>query len=406
METNLIRFLKGYVKVRVTGSEFERLINLLVERRIPVWNIRRTGVERGEFHIHLQGYFRLKPFLKQTSCRIRTTERRGFPFVLAEIGKRKWFAAGAVAFVIGLYMLSQVVWEVRVEGNERIPEERILAEAARTGLHPLQWKWRLASPGLLADELSRALPDAAWVGVEMTGGKALVRIVEAVLPEKRVPQSPRHIVAAADGVITRIIANRGVPVVDVHTRVKRGDILISGILGDESRKEVVVAEGEVRGLVWYEYTVRTPLIDRYDAMTGATQSKLYAVLGNRALQLTGYRDKPFEREEVAVERSQLALGPWKLPIGWMTATHRETTPIERSKSIEEAREEGMAAARAEVAAAAGSDAVIKGEKVLHERTDNGKLILHVLFEAEVNLAAERAILAEELQPPAQDGTRP
>ncbi|HZG55863.1 sporulation protein YqfD [Paenibacillus sp.] len=399
MNSQLIRYLRGYVKLAVVGPAFERLINRLVEKGVPAWDIRRIGDGRGEFLVALPDYFRLKPLLRETSCRMRTTGRYGFPFFLDKLGRRKWFVGGAVAFLLGMYMLSQVVWSVEVSGNETIPEQHVLQEAAAQGIYPLQWRFRLQDPGELADRLTRTIPNVAWVGVEMRGSTVEIRIVEAVVPQKKPAQNPRHLVSSSDAVITRIIADRGVPLVGVHSRVKRGDILISGILGDEENREVVVAEGEVRGLVWYEYKVQAPIERQHEALTGNERSTFHLVLGGRALQLTGYWQKPFARERVEAERKQLRFGPWTAPLGWMTVTHREATLTLEKRSVEQAKATGLANARADLIAALGGDTVIRAEKILHERTDNGKVIVHVLFEAEVNVAVERAIMEQELAPP-------
>jgi len=399
MNAQLIRYIQGYVKVTVAGTSFERLINRLAEGGVPVWDIRRRGESRGECFITVPDYFRLKPFLRETGCRMRTTERYGLPFLLDKLGRRKWFLTGAAGFVVGMYLLSSVVWSVEVTGNETIPREQILNAASAEGLHPLQWKFRLGDRGELADRLTRSLPNAAWIGIDMQGTAATIRVVEATIPAKRTPQSPRHIVSNSDGVITSIIADRGVPQVGVHSRVRRGDILISGILGDEENREAVVAEGKVRGLVWYEYNVTVPTVKQHQALTGNARSSFHLVLGSRALQLTGYWQKPFANERVDTGRKQLRIGPWTTPVGWMTVTRHEAAVHEEKRTAKEARETGLANARADLIANVGGDAVVRQEKILHERTDNGKVVMKVVFEVEVDLAAERTIMPEELAPP-------
>ena len=62
---------------------------------------------------------------------------------------------------------------------------------------------------------------------------------------------PCHIIAARDGVVRKIEVRTGIPLVKVGDTVKKGDILISGIIpiiGDYEeliRKEAVAAKGEV-----------------------------------------------------------------------------------------------------------------------------------------------------------------
>jgi len=398
MNSQLIRFIRGYVIIGVNGPSFEQLINRLVHANITVWNIRRKGNAGGECHISLADFFRLKRYLRETGCRIRIKGRFGLPFMLDKLGRRKSFAIGAAAFVLGMYMLSSLVWSVEVTGNEKLPEEQIIQAAKQQGVFPLQWKFRLQDQGTIADQLARTLPNVSWVGVELQGTKLTIRVVEATVPDQRIPQSPRHLVSAADGVITRIIADRGVPQVGVNSRVKEGDILISGILGNEENREAVVAEGEVRGLVWYEYKVQVPIVRQHETLTGNERKEFHLILGNRSLQLTGYWEEPFANERTAAERKQLQIGKWSLPIGWMVENHQETVVQEEKLTPGEAAQIGVANARADLMAKLHGDAVIEQEKILQASSDNGKVILQILFEAEIDLAVERPILAEELAP--------
>lgn len=399
MNSRLLFYLKGYVKIAVVGEPFEPFINRLIERSYQVWDVRRTGKDRAEMFITLTDFFRLKPHLKQTGLRVRVLERRGFPFFLDKLARRKWFVAGATAFLIGLYLLSSVVWTIEVTGNDNIPEEQILQAARAEGLFPYQWKWKLPDQSVLSARLAQSIPNVSWVGIVVQGSTIRIQVVEATKPPKRIPRNPRHLVASADGVITRILAETGIPKVSVNTRVRRGDVLISGILGDENNRKVVVADGEVKGLVWYEYTVRSPLVRKHMVLTGEKQSKSYLVLGNRALQVTGYGEKTYAHHKQTNKRGQLRWNNWSAPVGWMRETYHEANIVEEKVSKEEAKNAGLRKARADLIGKTGAKAVVRHEKILHETVDNGKVVLKVLFEVEIDIAVERPIFESELQPP-------
>ncbi|WP_199618748.1 sporulation protein YqfD [Paenibacillus alkalitolerans] len=399
MNSGLVSFIRGYVKIAVAGEPFEPFINRLIERNYRVWDIRRIGEGKAELYVVLSDFFRLKPHLKQTGLRIRVLERHGLPFFLDKLDRRKWFMAGAAAFLIGLYLLSSIVWNIEVSGNDTIPEDRILNAARSEGLFLHQWKWKLKDRSELSQRLSKAVPNVAWIGVEIQGTTVRIQVVESTVPKKREPRNPRHIVASSDAVITRILAETGVPQVGVNTRVRKGDILISGILGDDQNRKVVVADGDVRGLVWYEYTVQSPLERKHTVLTGERQSRWYLVIGNRALQLTGYGQEAYKQEKMTSERSRLQWRDWLLPVGWLHETYQEARIVNEKVSQNEAREAGLRNARADLLSKVGTKAVIRDQKILHERVDNGKVVLKVLFEAEVDIAAERPILEQELQPP-------
>ncbi|MDT2238564.1 sporulation protein YqfD [Paenibacillus larvae] len=85
-----------------------------------------------------------------------------------------------------------------------------------------------------------------------------------------------------------MLAKKGKPQVRPGSYVKKGSILISGLIGDEANQAQVTAEGTVKGLVWYESDIESPLTRTYQIYTGESKDKDYLVIGNRGLQLTGY----------------------------------------------------------------------------------------------------------------------
>src|SRR5690606_16372968 len=95
---------------------------------------------------------------------------------------RIFFAMGLVLFILGIYVLTQLVWHVEVEGNERIPYDDIIAVAEQQGIHPFQWKFKLDEPEVLSRTLTHSLPGAAWVGVEIKGTRIRIKVVEQTLP--------------------------------------------------------------------------------------------------------------------------------------------------------------------------------------------------------------------------------
>jgi similar to stage IV sporulation protein len=392
LKSSILLSLRGYVRVEVKGQNLESLINGMIERHMTVWDIGFRGESRAELYILIKDFFRLRPLLKETGCRVHVLKRQGFPFVLDKLEKRKFFAIGLVGFFIGLYLLSSVVWQVRVEGNELISTTHILEAAKKEGLYKLQWKYRLKDTDVLAKSLQNDLPGAAWVGVELHGTHIVIKVVEATIPEKPPLVSPRHLVASKNALVTSIFAEKGRPSVKINTYVRKGDILISGVIGDELHQQTVVASGQVKGLVWYSPKVEVPLVQRYKVYTGETKNRSYLVLGNRGLQLTGYGKLPFEKYEMLPERTILQWRNWSLPVGWLKEKLMATDEVEVAMDPAEGKTLGLEQAKAEILVAAGKDSRVVSEKILHEKTENGKVYMEVLLEVEESIMQEQPIV--------------
>ena len=381
-------WLKGMVTVHIRGGQPEQLVNRALAGGLQLSSIKWTSSGLLEFELSVSDFFGLRPYLKETGCRVHVTKRWGLPFLLVKAERRKLFAGGIVLFFALIFMLSSLVWSIEIQGNVKLTEDQIRLAAKQEGLYPMQWSFRLADADILSKQLVRKLPGSSWVGVEKKGTKVIIQVVESTIPERASLETPRHLVASADAVVTEIIAEAGRPVVRKNTRVKKDQTLISGTIGGEEFSRTVVAKGKVRGLVWYEFEISSPLVQHVKVYTGEKKTKWFAVIGSRALQVSGYGDNPYSSSEAIRHEEKASWRNWSLPIGRMKETVMETRMEDRTLTEEEAKSTGILQAKAEVLIKAGSDAVIRDEIVLHEKADNGKVYMKVLFEVEESIAEE------------------
>lgn len=383
--------LRGFVTLHVTGPQVESFINAVTGANIVIWDV-KPAEGGASLNLLLNDFYILRPILKKTGCRMHVTGRNGLPFIAARLWRRKFFGAGLLMFGVLLFLLSTMVWSIKVEGNERIASEDILAAARQEGVYPFQWIWRMDSPDKLSKGLTARLPGASWIGLERTGTSIKIQIVEAEQPENRPLLSQRHLVSRTDAVVTEIYAEQGRPVVSRNTRVKKGDILISGALGDEENVQYVVAKGEVKGLVWHEYNIEVPLTTTGSSYTGERKDRTYLVLGHWAIQLWGYGKSTFEKSRTLTEQDPLSWRSIELPLGLMTEKEMEVSETSETLTTEAAIQVGIDRAKNDILARYGIDSAIKSQKVLHEKKENGKVYMKVIFEVEERISEELPIV--------------
>jgi len=404
MQSPVLTWLRGSVRIRIVvgkkregdaaRSSIESFLNKALSDNLSIWDIRVLSEGAAECSILLRDFFRLRVPMRRTGCVARIEARSGLPFALGKLARRKLFISGILMFLVALYLLSSLLWQVSVVGNNKIPTHVILEAAAKQGIHRFQWKFMLDRPAELSRNLQTALPDAAWIGVEMEGTHLTIRVVEYSQPDAKPLASPRNLIAAKNAVISQIWAEKGRPLVKQNAYVRKGDVLISGYIGDEQHGQVVVAQGTIKGLVWYKSSIESPLIRYQNVQTGDSKQRGYLVIGSRALQLTGYGDVPFEQHETIVTRSALQWRNWTLPIGWMSEKLMDVKRVEQSLTTVQAKEIGLARAREELLKQAGPDARIVSEKILHEGTESGKVYMEVHFEVEESIAQEQPIVTQ------------
>jgi similar to stage IV sporulation protein len=387
--------LGGYARIEIRGKRHEQLINLMIAKGMQPWDLVKTGDGKMEMNLPVSHVLRLRPLLKQTGCRFHTLQRHGLPFFVKRVGKRKFFAAGLLVFVVGIYLLSQVVWSVSVDGVDKLSRDQVLQAARQEGIFPMQWKFRLGDPNQLSRQLHGLLPGTAWVGVEIHGTQVRIKVVESRSPDQRQLMNPRNLIASKNAVVTEIFASKGRPLVQPNSYVRKGDVLISGIVGNEQNQQIVVADGKVKGLVWYTANIESPLIRRTQTYTGRTKNRFYLVIGNRGLQLTGYGKLPFTDYATIPDRYTLHWKRWSLPVGWLTEKLMEVNVQEQPIDPKQAAAQGLEQAKADLLNEAGKDAVVKDEKILHEKQENGKIYIEAHIEIEQYIEMEQPIIQGE-----------
>ena len=125
MLLSMIRYIKGYVQIRVIGYSAERFLNACSHRGIYIWGLRPSnGVY--EMYMSVDGFRKLKPIIKKTGTRVVVVRRFGLPFFLHRYRKRKLFFIGAFSSVALIYILSLFIWDIDIEGNLSQTDENIL----------------------------------------------------------------------------------------------------------------------------------------------------------------------------------------------------------------------------------------------------------------------------------------
>ncbi|MGC5328549.1 sporulation protein YqfD [Brevibacillus sp. SYSU BS000544] len=399
MRNTLKDWVDGHVTITVRGKRFERLINLAIRDGLHIWNIRRQGTEIGQLDILIRDYFRLRPLLRQTGCRSHVVRREGMPFWLVRLRLRAGLAIGFLLFFIGVYMLSSFVWSVEVMGTHKMSTLQVRQVAETIGIKPGVWKVKLKEPIQLQRDMLQQLPDAAWVGVEIKGTKAIIQIVEKEKQEVEKAPGPRNLIAKKKAVVHSILAEAGKTLVSVNQFVSKGQVLISGIIGNETRQGIVAARGKVEGEVWYISNISIPLHQQRNVYTGLAEDNHFLLVGDYSFRIWPFQVQPYKQFETHEEKFQLSYKQFHLPVGWKVEKRQEMEVQKFQISSEQAIETGKSFARQDVLKRAGNDAVIKQEKVLHVKEENGKVYLSIHYSVIEDITEEQPITH---LPPAPD----
>jgi len=375
-----LRWLKGYVKCSLKGKYIELFINATIKNKLPIWDVRMVNDAHATFFISLDDFFKLKPILRKTFTLIHVEKRIGFPFLLDKLLNRKGIFIAFFLFFLLIFVLSRMIWSIDIVGNKLIKEEVIEQTIQEIGIHRGVFKYQLPETKQIQDHISQKLEQAAWIGVKVQGTNIKITVVEKVKPEEKPLVGPRNIVSSKNAIIYRILAEKGLPKVKVHDRVKKGDILISGVMGSETNSEELVAKGTVEGIVWYESNIELPLILKWKEYTGNYQERNYIFVGNRMLRINGSKQTTYTDYKKTYDWKRVSWKDYQLPVGIISEKVLEYQVKEQHLSKEEAVEMGVTQARSNLMFKLKQNSEIKSEKVLHQTVENDKVTIKILFE--------------------------
>ncbi len=150
--------------------------------------------------------------------------------------------------VLFLYILSsRIVWDIRIEGEYEGDESEILAELSEAGLS-VGKVWSRIDTSEIEMKVLDISDSIGWLNINRRGTVAYVVISEKELHEPDVkPEGYANIVAARDCVIEEIIVKSGYATVKKGESVRKGEVLISGVIPTELGGGFCYAEGEVIG---------------------------------------------------------------------------------------------------------------------------------------------------------------
>jgi len=298
----------GHVVIAVRGTDLTGFVNTALARGILLWNVRRQGApnpqdagwaeKEGDLlyaRVAAARLGELRNVAVLTGCRFTIQERTRPLFLWRRLVRRRFLAVGLLGVLAVLYLLSGFVWSIRVSGNRRVPATVILQAAAAGGL-----AWGMPRRSLDAGRVEKAIrdrvPQVAWVGVKLAGTCVCLQVVEKSLP-RAVSQVPADIVAARSGLVSEVLVQKGRAVVKPGDTVRRGQVLISGVLpppeGQKGEPGLVAARGLVRARVWYEGYGSARIVATGERPAGPSVSRYSINVGGREIIAVGPTRSPF-----------------------------------------------------------------------------------------------------------------
>ena len=254
MLIKLLKYLKGYVKIKVEGYSPERLLNLCNVHHILLWGVEYKEAAY-ELYMSIEDYKKMRPLVRKTQTKLTLLEKCGLPFFLHRFRKRKLFFGGMLFCAVSIYSLSLFVWNIHIEGNVTQQTEELLDYMETLGVSHGVLKSKIVCEEI-ETKLRSKYPNILWVSAELRGTRILVQIKEnededivSSIEEKE--ESAVRIVSEHAGIVESMIVRSGTPLVQAGDEVSVGQTLVEGYYeikndgGEVIRYESVPADADI-----------------------------------------------------------------------------------------------------------------------------------------------------------------
>lgn len=325
----MFKFIRGYVRIQLTGGTPERFLNLCQYQNYVLWDICCEG-ESCQCNMYLDDFWSVKKFARKSGCHIHILHKYGLPFLLYQNRKRKMYVGGVILAAAILIFLSQFIWEIHIEGNTFYTDETILSFLEEQDIYH-----GMLSNKVNCDVLEEALRNQynriTWVTATVSGTRLLITVREnyGLLEVSPPDDEPADLVASEAGRVVSIITRQGIPQVKAGDEVQEGQLLVSGAVPITNDADEIInyqyvhADADVVLESTMHYKDEVDLVQSVKQYTGNQMQEYHLKIGSYSFQIPAI-PKNFTDSDMVENQNQLKLfGDFYLPVWWTTVTQRE-----------------------------------------------------------------------------------
>ena len=234
---------------------------------------------------------------------------------------------------------------------------------------------------IVKDILTKHKDKIEWMEIERIGTKYIVRVEPRKYNEETKEGKPQDIVAKKDGIITKIDAKTGSITKQVNDYVKKGDVIITGIIKNQDTvMTTVVATGTVMAETWYKINVEMPLNYYEQTLTGKSKNILKISFLTHDISLFDFHPyKNYKDIDTPIIKNNL------LPLSLKKVTRQEALVKDEVYTEDTAIKKALQLASEKLLKTLGVNDKIILEKTLKITRKDSKIILDIFFKVEEDI---------------------
>ena len=332
-------FFTGFVTLSIEGFFIERFLNICRSKNIFLQDLHRENSTYIKVKILKSDFKEIRHIARKTKCKVKIEKKSGMPFFINRYRKRKIFAVAILVIAIFIFIITKFIWNVEVVGNDKISEDEIKELVAEYGIEVGKLKSNInieKATNLI--RLNR--DDLSWVGIKLQGTNAIITIEEVTEIPKIIDKNKFcNIIANEDAIISKIVVQNGTSRVNVGDVVKKGDLLVEGIMeGNYSGIRQVHAEADVYGKICYFKEKKESFIQKNKINTGNEENKIEICINNFKINFNKGVSKFENYDTITTNRKLKFFSDFYLPITLKKHTNIEYELYNKTYTEEELKE--------------------------------------------------------------------
>ncbi|MBQ8545842.1 MAG: sporulation protein YqfD [Clostridia bacterium] len=332
------RFLYSKIEIIVSKKKKVLALDIILKNNLTYVKVLEKD-EKTFILIYAKHYNQYKSVFEKYDIEYTTGKEYGLFYHFKKNKHRVGLFIGVFLFVLLSYFSSKLVWRINISGNEKFSDEEIEEILYNAGFSLGEY-----IPNIDYDELHNKVllqsNEISWISININGTVANVEVKETLKEDNKDKSQYTNVISKYDGYISSVNVINGEKVVSAGNIVKKGDLLISGVINSQSEGvRFVHAEGDVRAYVNKEILIEIPLVSNEKQYTGKVYEekkyKLFSKYINFSLKNSNYNDfcdKIEKTEPVSI------LGFNNLPFKKTTTKYYEYQIKEVTRTKEEAVE--------------------------------------------------------------------
>lgn len=383
--------MKSKYVLKIVGKNPKSFLRYLYKLHIDLFSIQYQD-DACLIEVDDSNYQRIKKI--KTSYQITVIDRHG-PIKWLHLCKRYFlFLIALILGYIVLFCLSHIIFEVEVVHTKQEIRDLVLEELKKEGISKYKWKVSFErQEQIVSDILKREKEKIEWLEIENIGTKYIVKVEERKLNQQEEEKIPQDIVAKKDGIIMKIEATSGTVIKKKNDFVKKGDIIITGVIKNQDTfMTLVPALGTVYAEVWYKSQVEMPLQYKEEYLTGQKKTVLEIAFLNHKFALFDFSSYQHSKDQI-----QKIVSHPLLPFSIQKTTKQELKVIDEIYTREEAVMKAMELASSKLEKRLGVNDQIISQKTLKITEKESKIIVEVFFKVKEDITEVKPIDEEKVK---------